>query len=286
MMAWLFVLLAVSCSLALAHLLKTGEHLKLNRVRVITVNYLSATVVSVLQSVLMGGELKTTQMNPEVLLIAAYLGLMFITVFLVLSRSIHVNGVGISVTSMRISLLLPVVFGFLFFGEAVTLSKITGIILVIISLLLLLKQEEKAFHKIDGRSMLLLVLFGATGVNDILLKYYDINYRGIISESWFTSLIFFTAFICGLLYLAIRHNLKIKRAEWKYGLSIGIINLYSTVFLLYALRDLDASTVFPAINISVVIGSTLIGILGWQDQLGSARKIGLAIACLSLLLLI
>ncbi len=285
-MAWLYVFLAVCCSLALAHLLKTGEHLKLNRVRVITVNYLSATLISIVQSVIMGGGLEFSELNTEILIIAAYLGVMFITVFLILSRSIHLNGVGISVTSMRISLLLPVVFGFLFFGEGVTITKITGIVLVVIALLLLLKQEEKALHNIDGRSFLLLILFAATGVNDILLKYYEINYRDIVSESWFTSILFLTAFLSGIVYLSVKKNLGIKPREWKYGLGIGVINLYSTVFLLYALNGLDASTVFPAINISVVIGSTLIGIFRWKDRLGRARQIGLVLACLSLLLLI
>ncbi len=285
-MAWIYIILAILCSVGLAHLLKTTEYKKLDRTKVITYNYLSASIVSVVQAISLNEPFIPSSIPVTVWFIAIYLGGMFITVFLILSRSIHINGVGISVTSMRVSLVLPVIAGLFYFDEIINFGQTIGIVLVLVALILIVKQKNSALHKPNAQSILLIMLFLFTGFNDILLKHYEVTYSEVLSESWFTSILFLSSFLFGIGYLTFKKNAKPCKTELKYGLSLGVINLYSTVFLLYALSDLNAAIVFPVLNISVVIGSTLIGIFRWDDKLDTFRWIGLIIACISLILLI
>jgi len=281
----LFIFLAVFCSLLLAHLLKTIEHARLSRIRVLTVNYLIACITAVLHSYIASPPLQSSNIPPEILGIAFWLGVMFIVTFFIFSKSIDVNGVGVSVTAMRISLVLPVIAGLLVFNESTGYQKIAGIILILFSLAVLIPLRKKAGVRFNSDSLLLVLIFLITGTNDILLKFFEHYYALVISETWFASILFFVSFISGVLYIAFTKKYQFVAKEIGYGALIGIINLYSTVFLLYALRYLEASIVFPAINISVVVGGTIVGIYAWKDKLDYKQWLGLLLACIGLILI-
>ena len=124
------------------------------------------------------------------------------------------------------------------------------------------------------------------GTADIFLKFFEAYYKDLIAESWFTALLYLTAFVIGSGLLIVRRNLNFNRKEILFGIGIGIANLYSTIFLLYALGEMPASIVFPTINIMVVIGGTIVGIMKWKDKLNRMQRIGLVLACISLILLL
>jgi len=276
----LFIIAAVACSLGLAHLLKTIEHKRLSRI-----NYLTAAITAVIHSLLASHQFQMDLIPPELWVIAVWLGAMFIVTFFIFSKSIDANGMGISVTAMRVSLVLPVTAGILFFDERSGLLKLGGILLIIFSLLLLVPFRKNGKTQFNVNNLLLLLIFVITGTNDILLKYFEHHFNLLISETWFSAILFSVAFICGMGYIVFKTQLRFTRKEIVYGLLIGVINLYSTVFLLFALRYLEASVVFPVINVSVVTGGTLVGIYMWRDHLSINQWIGLLLACTGLILL-
>lgn len=285
-MPWLYIFLSTICSLFLAFGLKIVEQRKLDRIRVLTVNYIVAAAASVIQSISLKEPLVLSEVPIEIWGMGLFLGAVFLIVFVMLSRSVDVNGVGISVTAMRISLLLPVSAGILLFGEELHGLKIVGIILVFISLILLVNRQEKVGFKIDKHSFLLIGVFVLAGTADVILKFFETYYTDQVSESWFTALLYATAFVIGTAMLVVKKNLQFTREEVSFGIVIGVVNLYSTIFLLYALGHMPASIVFPVINIMVVVGGTVVGILKWKDKLTQVQWAGLALACVSLILLL
>jgi len=281
----LFIFLAVLCSLLLAHLLKTIEHARLSRIRVLTINYFIACGTAVLHSYIGAHPFKLSNLPAEILGIAFWLGVMFIITFLIFSKSIDVNGVGVSVTAMRISLVLPAVAGILVFNETAGYKKIAGITVILFSLVVLIPLKQAGRFRLNSNSLLLLMIFVITGTNDILLKVFEHYFKLVISETWFAAILFFVSFLSGAVYIAATKQYKFRSKEISYGVGIGVINLYSTIFLLYALRYLEASVVFPAINISVVVGGTIIGIYAWKDKLDYKQWLGLLLACIGLILI-
>jgi len=280
-----FITAAVACSIGLAHLLKTIEHKRLSRIRVLTINYLVAAITAIIHSLVASHPFQFNLIPPELWVTAVWLGAMFIITFFIFSKSIDANGMGISVAAMRISLVLPVTAGILFFNERSGLLKLSGILLIIFSLLLLIPFRKNGKTQFNTNSVLLLLIFVITGTNDILLKYFEHHFNMLISETWFSAILFSVAFLCGMGYIIFKNQLRFTRHETGYGVLIGVINLYSTVFLLYALRYLEASVVFPVINVSVVTGGTLLGIYMWKDHLTTNQWLGLLLACTGLILL-
>ncbi len=117
-MFYLYLLLSSVCSLLIAHLLKLTEVKKLRTLNTLMVNYLVAFMVAF-------GVGFTEQQSAEwvvipsvpVLLFCLVVGAFFIGNFIAYSKSVHANGMGISVAAMRLSLLVPVMLSVLAYSE-------------------------------------------------------------------------------------------------------------------------------------------------------------------------
>ena len=134
--------------------------------------------------------------------------------------------------------------------------------------------------------MLLLILFVFTGIADAALKIYEREFQLQLSEYAFLSILFGSAFILSLIILEIRKALNFSAREVLFGIILGVVNLYSSFFLILALQQLNGAIVFSVTNIGNVLAGALVGFFIWNDQVSTKQKAGLALAVLSILLLV
>ncbi len=118
------------------------------------------------------------------------------------------------------------------------------------------------------------------------MKVYERLFSNQISEQLFMGGIFFVSFLTGVVILLKRDKLHFSLKEIVYGIVTGIVNLYSSIFLLYALKMIPGSIVFPLVNVSLVILGTLIGVWFWKDKPSLKQWAGLLIAIISIVLLL
>ncbi len=284
MSAYLFIALSVSCSLIIAHLLKATERSNVSLLHVLTINYFVAATVSFF-----------TNQNPyadsfmevlPTLSIGLFLGILFIANFFLYSICIQKIGMGVSIAAMRLSLIIPIIVSVFVFEEFLTLNKYLaiGIVFLAFALMLPRNNEESSF---PGKILFLpVLLFLFNGVVDAVLKIYERQHSHVLSEELFLAFIFFTAFLVGLFVLIYKGELKFTKREFVYGVLIGVANLYSTFFLLLALKGLSGALVFSLTNILNVVLGTFIGILIWKDQLTLKQKFGIGSAILAIILLV
>ena len=71
-----------------------------------------------------------------------------------------------------------------------------------------------------------------------------------------------------------------------YGLSLGIPNYLSILFVLKSLNKMDSSLVFPILNIGVVVLSALIGWGYYKEHLSKLNWLGVILAITSIYILI
>jgi len=71
------------------------------------------------------------------------------------------------------------------------------------------------------------------------------------------------------------------------GFLLGIPNYFSIYFFILALRidGLDSSSIFIINNVSIVLLSTLLGIVCFKEKISPKNWIGIGIAILSILLI-
>lgn len=286
MMAYLYLLLSSLCSLAVAHLLKVTEVKNLRTLNTLTVNYIVAAIFSFIVGSWDGVHGGLTSQSLYFYLFCIIVGAFFIGNFVAYSKSVHANGVGVTITSMRLSLLVPVIISVFFYGEFLGIVKILAIIMVIGAMVLLIPRKKRVtIGKMDA-SWLLLIVFLLSGFADASLKIYQEDFSLNISELHFMGIIFLAAFAIGFVLSLFRDGPIVRKEEFLLGAAIGIPNLYSSIFLIYALESISGAVAFPVVNALNVLGGTLLGLLIWSDKVSLKQWGGITVAIIAIILLV
>lgn len=288
MIGWLFIVLSSATSVLIAHFLKVVEFKKLSTIKVLIVNYLTATMIAFSTS----GAAEMLQPDfhelSGILILAMVTGLFFIVNFFIYSKSVFHNGVGISVASMRISLIIPVLLSTLWYLELLTFQQWMGVVFVIFALFLLLPNKRKMLREPFSAAWLLVLLFICTGIGDASLKVYEREFSALLEKEQFMGLVFFISFLIGIIFLAFRkdRSLSFSMPEIGMGIAIGISNFYTSIFLIEALERMSGGVVYSSVNLLTVLGGTLLGITRWQDKLTGIQWIGIIISIAAIVLLL
>lgn len=283
---WIYIILCAASSVLIAHFLKVVENRNLNTVRVLTINYLIATVIAFSTS----GWSDVVRMDMEegflAIGMASVVGVIFIANFFIYSKSVFYNGVGISVAAMRISLIMPVLLSTLWYLEILSFKQWFGVVLVFITLFLLLPNKRKMLREPFSAAWLLVLLFIGTGLGDSSLKIYEQEFSSLLNKEQFMGFVFLTAFLIGLIVIGIRRSWNFKRMEWVMGIAVGVPNLYTAIFLIEALERMNGAVVYSSVNVLTVLGGTLLGIMKWGDKLTKIQWSGILLTVITILLLI
>ena len=112
-------------------------------------------------------------------------------------------------------------------------------------------------------------------------KYLDTQ----AAKDYFTNTVFLVAFCVGFIMLIVKKQV-FKMRNMIYGLSLGIPNYLSILFVLKSLNKMDSSLVFPILNIGVVVLSSLIGWGYYREHLSKLNWLGVILAITSICILI
>jgi multidrug transporter EmrE-like cation transporter len=284
-MAYLYILLSALSSVLIAHLLKVTEVKKLRTLPTLTINYLFAGVFAFIIEIKSGSGFLFLH-NPSILFFCFIVGAFFIGNFLMYSKSVHANGVGVTISAMRVSLLVPVLVSLFLYDESLTLTGTVGVILVIGALILLLpKKKSIKIGRMDA-GWLLFFIFLVAGFADASLKIYEEEFSLQFNELAFMTLVFGSAFSIGAIAMLIRRESFFTAKEASIGCLIGIPNLYSSIFLIYALKDIDGAIAYPMVNVLSVVAGSALGFWFWNDEVTEWQWLGIGIAVIAIILLL
>lgn len=283
---WLLIILSSVCSVLIAHLLKITEFKKLSTIKVLTVNYVTASLVAFLTPV--GGAEIDLKLSDAwlALALAGVVGCIFIANFFIYSKSVSKNGVGISVAAMRISLLIPVLLSTFWYMEILGVRQWIGFATVIVALFLLLPNKRKMIREPKSAAWLLVLLFLGTGLGDGSLKIFEVDFSSYLSKEQFMGTVFLSATLIGLIVILLKESLNFSKQEVGIGILIGIPNLYSAIFLIGALEVMSGAIVYSTVNILIVLGATLLGMIRWGDRVTPVQWAGITATLISIVLLI
>lgn len=281
-MGFLYLVLSVVCSLIIVHLLKVVKYRQARMLPVLTINYLVATVVASVSSL---DSTTVSSLPIWLILLTGTAGSLFILNFIVYGSSVNRNGVGVSVTAMRLSLVIPVLVSIIGYREQISFLIITGLIGVFLALFLLSRVRNHKKEK-NWKPVLLIVLFLGTGFSDAALKIFRENGAGFINQDLFMAGVFGTAFLIGIIGVILRRQYRIKRNEIGLGIMIGIPNLYSSIFMIMALKYIGGAIAFSIVNILIVAGGTILGYVYWKDQITKRQFWGIMLGMVSIVLML
>lgn len=272
--------LSIIFTICLFLFFKEFDRRKVDTLEAITFNYLSAGLLSIAFG--SSGYSYENTLYSDWFVPTVFLGIFFIIMFNIMALTTQKLGVTIGSLASKMSLIIPVVFALLFQGDSWTVLKSIGIVVALLSVYLTVKKDEEK----NGPIYLAILLFVGAGLLDTVLSHIQFKYLDSqAAKDYFTSTVFLVAFCVGFLMLIIKKQ-KFKIRNIIFGLSLGIPNYFSILFVLKSLNKMDSSLVFPILNIGVVVLSAIIGWGYYKEQLSKLNWLGVVLAISSICILI
>lgn len=282
----IYLVISICISSFLFVIFKLFEVFKINTLQAIIVNYLVAASL--------GFYMSDLPVSPGEILEKSWfygaflLGILFIVVFNLMALTSQRNGLSVASVASKMSLVVGVLFGILYYGESANYIKVIGIVLALVAVYLASTKEGQAVKKKSSLLFPLLVFLGS-GCIDTSLKFFETEYVEEGGVPIFSATIFGFAFLFGLLFLAV----KIVKGDFKFhvknilgGILLGVPNYFSIVYLLKALNaeGMESSTAFTVNNVGIVVLSTLLGLVLFREKISLKNVLGVLIAILSVYL--
>lgn len=227
-------------------------------------------------------------------------GFWFIFTYLLMAASTQRSGVTVTSLSSKISVVLPILAGVIFFGESLNFVAIMGIVLALVALVLVVGgrgqstdsgRDDVHIVSTNGKGMITALLpvfiFFGTGTGDILMKITEQQHTGG-DMGFMIAFIYFVALVFGIIIVVI--DIIRGKSKWKWknaigGIMLGVINYFSTYCVMNAMRFFDNVVLFPIYNIGVVSLTALIGWIAFKEKLTWKNYLGLAIAIIAVILI-
>ena len=228
-------------------------------------------------------------------------GFMFMAVFILVGWCTQSMGMAVSSLVSKISMVIPVAISLFILqsGGGFNILKISGICLALGALVLISTNKEKVLQDTPGdeqkpaksfkwKGLLLTVaVFFGSGTVDSFTNYVNNSVIVEAQTSMFTISVFLFAFLFGSIYLIwkkLTTGVSLSYTTVIGGITLGIPNFFAYYFMLRALSvfNNDGSLIFPLANISVILISTLLGVMVFNERLSPANKAGVALAMLAI----
>lgn len=279
-----YIALSVIQSTLIFVTFKLFDRFKVDNWQAILVNYMVAALLSFLLGDVAGNlpAISKAAWVPYSML----LGVMFIITFFFFALSSQKAGVAITSVTSKMSVIIPVTFGALLYGESFGVIKITGVVVALIAFYLVFKKDRKQALKPQWIFLPIMVFLG-NGFVDTGMKYTQHHYIGddLVPFLMFT---FATGMLIALVVTAVRMARKRVMFQTRNiigGTILGLANFGSTYYIITALGVYESSVVFPVANSAIVLLSALTGYLGFKEKLSPLNWSGIILAIAAIIII-
>ncbi|MCJ8211136.1 EamA/RhaT family transporter [Mucilaginibacter sp. RS28] len=281
----IYILLSICCSVIVSVMLKLAKRYSIDIFQAITWNY---SVAIILTAIFLKPQLSNLTDAP--VYTYSLLGVLLPALFVIIGASVRFMGIVRTDTAQRISLVIPLIAAFLFFGEAFTPVKFAGIAVgfVAMGLLLFRSHAPVAETKVTFPWLYPLLVFAGFGVIDILFKKLSQTTSITFGTSLF--LVYVLAFVLSLavlIYLVLIKKAKFLWMHILFGWMLGVANFGNILFYLLAHRALahNPSLVFTTMNIGVITLGTLVGTIVFKEKTTWLNRIGIILAIIAVIII-
>ena len=281
----LYLVLAIVFSTGVFVAMRLFERFKLDNHQALMWNYVFAAGTGFLMCKQF--DTPTQLVNEPWFGLSILTGFWFIFTYLLMTASTQRSGVTVTSLSSKLSVVLPTLAGVVLFSEKLNFVATMGIVLALVALVLVVGGKNATDKDIKINWLLPVLIFFGTGTGDILMKLTE-QQNTSDDMGFMIAFIYFIAMLFG--FLVVAFDLIRSKSKWQWknaigGITLGVINFFSTFCVYNAMRCFDNVVLFPVYNIGVVCLTALTGWLLFKEKLTWKNYMGLAIAILAVILI-
>ena len=281
----LYLVLAIVFSTGVFVAMRLFERFKLDNHQALMWNYVFAAGTGFLMCKQF--DTPTQLVNEPWFGLSILTGFWFIFTYLLMTASTQRSGVTVTSLSSKLSVVLPTLAGVVLFSEKLNFVATMGIVLALVALVLVVGGKNATNKDIKINWLLPVLIFFGTGTGDILMKLTE-QQNSSDDMGFMIAFIYFIAMLFG--FLVVAFDLIRSKSKWQWknaigGITLGVINFFSTFCVYNAMRCFDNVVLFPVYNIGVVCLTALTGWLLFKEKLTWKNYLGLAIAILAVILI-
>lgn len=280
----IWIILSILSASSLFFIFKQFDQFKVDRFTTVVFNYLFAGITGVL---LFDFQLSEITACEECLMFTLSLGIVFVVLFNLLAFVTSNNGASVAVLANKMAFVVPVLLSVLFFDEALNWILVFALFLGLTGLYLSVKPKEEQEQKRNHQIIWPIILFIGSGLLDFLLKIGERYILSDWSSSMLTVAIFTSAFIWGIVYGLLKKKIVLTKKNILWAAILGIPNFFSIYFLFKALSAFSEQSVilFPMNNVGIILCTTLLALVVFQEKLSKLNYLGLFLCVLSITIL-
>jgi drug/metabolite transporter (DMT)-like permease len=274
-----YLLLAIFCSAMISITMRFSTGKVSGHYSMLATNYFICGVLGALYSDF--SLLTTQETGVSITLVLSLLyGVILLAGLVLLQSSTNKNGIVLSSLFMKLGLLVPFLVSILFFHEVPTGLQIAGFF-VAAGAIVVFNLKKDAQGGRFGIGLILLLL--ASGGGDAIVKIFEVLGPQVLSNH-FLCLSFSVAFVlCTGLVIHKKERPDVKALL--YGSIIGVVNFFSSKFILGALTQIPAVVVFPTYSVATMLVVTLSGVLFFKERLQKQQWLAFAAVIAALVML-
>lgn len=283
----IYLILSVLSSVIIFVVFKIFSKYNVNTFHAIVVNYVVACASGVTAY---ENSIKVTEISSyEWFYLSLALGSLFIIVFNLMALTTQRSGLSVVSVATKMSVVIPIIFGLVYYKESFGAIKIAGVFLALIAVYLSSTKTKNGLTVSRKDFIFPLLVFIGSGIIDTSLKFLENSFVAENDVPLFSATIFGAAACIGIMVIifqAIKGDFSFQLKNIVGGIVLGIPNYFSIYFLVKALRSdlLDSSGIFTINNVAVVMVSTFFGILFFKEKLSTSNWFGMFLAVISIFL--
>lgn len=183
----------------------------------------------------------------------------------------------------KTSIVITLVLSSIFLNEKITILKIISCILIIVGTFLMVNKSEHSNNKKWLLYAILTAIF--TSLSAIISKIGLRDINPSLGNFYRTIIVFILIWFYVIIKKKQKNIINIKRQTWIYLIISGFTTSLSWLFYFYALKNGEASMVFPIEKLSVVVSIGLSYVI-LKEKMTKKSIIGLILIIIGTLILL
>ena len=216
------------------------------------------------------------------------LGVLFLVIFYLTGLSAQRAGVAATTVASKMSLVLTVLFAVYLYGDDPGPWGWAGIALAVAGVVLSSWNTDR--RAMRGTWLLPAALFLGNAVIDITINFVQRSRMTEETEAVFPTLVFGISGVLGSAWMFMRNERSAfaMPSTWIGGLLLGVVNYAALYFVVQALAyaGMPSSSVYPLVNIVVILFGTGLSMLLFQERPRGIQYAGIAFSVIALVMIL